>query len=250
MKLRKSKAVALCGLVAVCICAVVAAIWLVGGRADAGRDGAAKGDETKSGTMKVVSDEHLQTCLAGAFPDALSDDAGSDGLAGITDVVFPMLASEHGEDCGDLSEVRSIEGIQYLTGLRNLDLGSMPEVNSGAPIADLTGLQQLSISQTAIADIEFVSSLPELSQLALPASACDVSALAGHDALQSVSIGCASADIGPLDGMGIQLVVPTDFDPAKAEASAATGNTVTVMNDDGSFDVYQLINGGVTVSHV
>lgn len=35
MKLRKSKAVALCGLVAVCICAVVAAIWLVGGRADA-----------------------------------------------------------------------------------------------------------------------------------------------------------------------------------------------------------------------
>lgn len=250
MKLRRSKAIVLCGLVAVCICVVVAAVWLIGGRADAGRDGMVGGDGAESGMMTVVSDAHLQTCLAGAFPDALSDDAGSAGPGGITDVVFPMLAAEHGEECGNLSEVRSIEGIQHLTGLHNLDLGSMPKVDSGAPIADLTGLQQLSISQTSITDIGFVSSLPELSQLALPASACDVSALAGHDALQSVSIGCVSTDISPLDGMGVQLVVPADFDPTKAEASAATGNTVTVMRDDGKFDVYQLMNGEVTVSHV
>lgn len=232
------------------ICAAVAAICLVSGHADAGRDGAAKGDGIEGGMMEVASDEHLQACLTSAFPDVLSNDAGSDGLARITDVVFPILASDHSEDCGDLSEVHSLEGIQRLTGLHNLDLGSMPGVDSGAPIADLTGLQQLNIFQTAIADIGFVTSSPELSQLALPSSACDVSALAGHDALQSVSIGCASADIGPLDGMGIQLVVSADFDPSKAEASAATGNTVTMMNDDGSFDVYQLINGEVTVSHV
>lgn len=250
MRLRRNRAIALCWFAAVCVGVVIAAIWLVSDRVDAGRDGTVRGDGAKSGTMKVVSDKRLQTCLVGAFPDALSDGMGSDSLAGITDVVFPMLASEHSEECSDLSEVRNIEGIQHLTGLRNLDLGSMPEVNSGAPIAELTGLQQLSISQTAIADIGFVSSLPELSQLALPKSACDVSALAGHDALRSVSVGCTSADVSPLDGMGVQLVVPADFAPTKAEASAATGNTVTVMKDDGSFDVYQLINGEVTVSHV
>lgn len=252
IRMRKRKLIIGVVAVVVCICAVAAAACLIVGRENPGDDGSRnpQAEETPTPAVQAVEDAGLRRCLVGAFPDAFSEDADSDGTDAITDLVFPMLASEHAEDCGDLSKVRSLDGMQELSNLHNLDLGPMTALDSGAPLADLTGLQQLNISQTAITDIGFVSGMSELSQVALPPTACDVSSLAGHDAIRSVSVGCASADIAALDGMGVQIVVPAGFDAAKARSSAATGNTVTVMNDDGNFDVYQLVDGEVTVSHV
>lgn len=227
----------------VCVCVVVAC--LIVNRGDAGGTGADGQGRDAAPVEEIFTDEGLQSCIAGAYPELAAD-----GTDGITDLVFPMLASEHADECGDLSGVRSIEGMEKLTNLRNLDLGSMSALESGSTLAGLEKLQQLNISGTDIGDIGFMIGLSDLSQVALSPTACDVSALAGHDALQSVSIGCVSADITPLDGMDVQMVVPADFDRTKAQASAETGNTITVMNDDGSFDVYQLVNGEVAVSHV
>lgn len=200
--------------------------------------------------ISSIVDASLRKCVAAAVGDA---DAGSNRVRDVrtvSDLVFPVLASEHSDSCDDLSDVRSLEGIQRFTGLQNLDISSLTALEDGAPIAELHQLQQLNLAETQISNVDFLDGLTHLSQVALPAAACDISVLAGAESLQSVSVGCATADISVLDGRGLQLVVPDGFPRDQIEHSAQSGNTVTVMNADGSMDIYQRSGDGVKETHM
>ena len=200
--------------------------------------------------ISSIVDASLRKCVAAAVGDA---DAGSNRVRDVrtvSDLVFPVLASEHSDSCDDLSDVRSLEGIQRFTGLQNLDISSLTALEDGAPIAELHQLQQLNLAETQISNVDFLDGLTHLSQVALPASACDISVLADDESLQSVSVGCTTADISVLDGRGLQLVVPDGFPRRQIEHSAQSGNTVTVMNADGSMDIYQRSGDGIKETHM
>lgn len=194
-------------------------------------------------------DPVFASCIAHVLGVSVSDEMAVEDCAAITDLTFPALVDEDGQPY-DFSQVQSIEGIQLFTDLNNLDLGGFSSLVSADQLGDLVNVQHLNLEGTSIENAGFIASMTKLSQVALPATVSDVSVLASCPALQSVSVGSASADISALNGKNVQIVVPADFNRDAAYASAQSGNTVTVQNADGSLDIYQPADGQVTVMHM
>lgn len=215
------------------------------------QDGGAKSSATASQTLNdVFGDRHVAACVAKVIGQSAAKPVDPRKAEALDALNFPLYAQQHPTVCGsDLASVTVLQGLDVFPNLRYLDAGSMPKLVTLKDIDRLDGLEQVNLYGTSVDDVTAFGALPKLSQVALNDRVCDLTPLKGLP-LKSVSVECPSADIAVLDGKSMQIVVHAPADEAVVRRSAASGNTVTVRNEDGSFDTFQSVNGEVQVTHI
>lgn len=199
---------------------------------------------------QVFPDTHLAQCMASVMDGKPSQAFDKAKAAALDSLSFPSYEQNDSCATASLNAIADLTGLESFTALRYLDISPMVAVDSLAPVSSLSSLTQINLYGTKVSDLTPLSGLKDLSQIALPASACSLDPLRPLP-LVSVSVECPTADIAVLDGKKAQLYLPAGSNAHAAEQSAQSGNTVTIRNDDGSFDMYKLGDDGqVAVTHI
>jgi hypothetical protein len=199
---------------------------------------------------KVFKDAHVSACMAKVLGQSADSPVNTKKAAALDSLSFPAYAQQYHQQCGaQMQQVQTLQGLEVFTGLRYLDVSSLPALSSLHGVSRLTKLEQINMYGTNISDISAFGTLPKLSQVALSSSVCDLAALKQLP-LKSLSVACPTADISPIDGKQTQLYVHAPYDENIVRRSAQSSNTVTIQNQDGSFDVYHSVSGEVQVTHM
>jgi hypothetical protein len=199
---------------------------------------------------KVFKDAHVSACMAKVLGQSADSPVNRKKAAALDSLSFPAYAQQYRQQCGtQLQQVQTLQGLEVFTGLRYLDVSSLPALSALHGVSRLTKLEQINMYGTNISDISAFGALPKLSQIALSSNVCDLAALKQLP-LKSLSVACPTADISPIDGKQTQLYVHAPYDENIVRRSAQSGNTITIQNQDGSFDVYRTVSGEVQVTHM
>lgn len=188
-------------------------------------------------------------CMAKILGQDVNKPIDRQKAASVDSLSFPLYAQQYSE-CGQpISHLDALRGLDSLPNLKYLDVSSMISLRQLTGLADLHHLEQINIYGTAISDVSDLGKVSALSQVALNSHVCDLAPLKDLP-LQSITIECDSADISVFDGKKMQIYVSAGVNINAVRESAESGNSVTIRNTDGSFDLYKMTDGKIAVSHM
>lgn len=198
---------------------------------------------------KTFGTHEAAECMARILGQDANRPVDAKKASAIDSLSFPLYAQQYSECAEPMGRVKVLRGLESLPDLKYLDVSSMGNLSQLSDLTQMKHLEQINIYGTSISNVSDLSGISTLSQVALNAHVCDLNPLAGLP-LKSITVECATADISMLNGKNMQIYMPSDADKSMVKQSVQSGNMVTVRNPDGSFELYQLVDGTVKSSRM